>query len=61
MKKTYIIPQSIIVRLMSREQVMQGSAKIKGDIEVDFGGDSEDDMTSDVKVITDVNIWTDEW
>ena len=61
MKKTYIIPQSIVVRLMSRELVMQGSAKITGDIDIDFGGESVGGMTSDVKVVTDINIWDDEW
>ena len=64
MKKTYIIPESIIVRLSGRELVMlQGSAKIQigGSDPVDYGGTSEGGMTGDVKGISDVNLWDDEW
>ena len=61
MKKTYIIPQSITVRLMSREQVMQASANIRGDITLFYAGESEGEMTSDVKTVTTVNIWDEEW
>ena len=61
MKKTYIIPNSVIVRLNSRELIMQGSAKILGDVEVGFGGESEGGMSSDVKGIGDIDLWDEVW
>ena len=41
---------------------MQASAKILGDVEVGFGGESEGGLTSDVKGLEfNTNIWDDEW
>ena len=61
MKKTYIIPNTAVTLLNSREHLLDASAKLIGDVSVSSGGVSTGGMTSDVKQRVDYNVWNDDW
>ena len=57
MKKTYIIPNTLVMQLNAQEHIMDGSAKMSGDVsDVTYGGRSEGGMQSDTKS-NDWDIW----
>lgn len=60
MKKIYMIPRTAMTLLSAREQLLDGSAKITGNAEVEYGGHSEGGMSSDVKG-SGYNVWNDDW
>lgn len=62
-KRTYIIPEFLVVNLVSRDALLQsvsGKASLSG---TSYGGNSSDagDISADVKESTDINVWDDEW
>lgn len=63
MKKIYMQPEAICCELHSKMMmaVLSGTTidPNKGATTVNISG--EDELNNDVKVITDINIWTDEW
>lgn len=56
MKKTYIMPEALTVVLGSKMQMMTGS--MPGIDDTVEPGDPND---IDVKGVTDVNLWDEEW
>lgn len=59
MKKTYIMPEALIVVLGSKMQMMTGSDTPNGDVTI--GDGTVDASNVGTKEITDVNIWDEEW
>lgn len=63
MKKKYNIPACVVVQLDSRAALLQsvsGTATLDG---TTFGGSSFDNsvIEANTKVISDKNVWDDEW
>ena len=67
-KKTYIVPELFVVQLASRDAMLQsvsatstlGGTRFGGTTSTpNNGGDAITD--ADVKGITDVNVWDNEW
>ena len=60
MKKTYIIPSTLITLVHSHQNILQVSANLKGDVSVSYGGVSEGGMSCDTKS-NNYNVWDDDW
>lgn len=61
MKKTYIIPNTMVTLLNTQEQLLEASAHLAGQIsDVTYGGVSTGDMSSDVKS-NSYSVWDDDW
>ena len=58
MKKTYIIPEIAVTKLVSRKLFLVGSAKLGGSVnDVTYGGVSTGGMTSDSRQDNSWDIW----
>ena len=61
MKKTYIQPTAIEVLIRMNKMLMTGSNLNGGGNASESNGIINKDDEGDIKGITDVNIWDDEW
>ncbi len=62
MKKTYIIPSAFSVQIETkRGLLLSGSAKVNGDANILYGGESDGGMTSDTKGVSSSDQWDNEW
>ena len=62
MKKTYIIPELVVVALASRD-AMLNSLSANSSLGTESGGTTTEGgvKDADIKGITDINIWDDKW
>ncbi len=62
MKKTYIIPDMMVVSFIPTQPMLQTSVTdVSGTAGIGRGNDNEQPGVGDVKGITDVNLWDNEW
>jgi len=59
MKKTYIIPETIVVRLMPTTAMLQAVSNPSVTVSTTSGAVAADEV--DTKGVSDVNVWDEEW
>ena len=55
MKKTYIIPETLVVALNTKTSILQGSMKVHSESDAQTAG------TKDVLTKENKNVWDEEW
>ena len=64
MKKTYISPAALTVQLGYRDALLQSVSSTEGLGGTSWGGSTSQEggpSSADVKGMTDVNVWDEEW